>query len=91
MHLVSRPSGFKETTAVIVKVTLWEVFLLYNRHDLYNKLSTYALDNGPLDRDAVDRSTVTFRFSQFDWNNTLRAVLEQHNIPVMNVVHMLGN
>lgn len=78
-----KPSGFKETEAGIVEVKIWEAFLLYNRHNLYTTLSAYSLDNGPLEKDGNDLATVSFRFMARDWRNTLKDLLDQHNIPVI--------
>ncbi len=90
MQTVSdKPSRFKEATGMIVEVKLWEAFLLYNRHNIYSTLSTYSLDNGPVENDN-DLSTVTFRFSAFDWNNTLRDLLYDNNIPVVRAVNTMG-
>ncbi len=78
-----RPVGFQETADEVVEVKVWEVFLLYNRHNIYRTLSTYSLDNGPVDNDATDLATVTFRFTAYDWFNTLKKLLRDHNIPVI--------
>ena len=78
------PSGIKEGRAAIIEVKLFEAFLLYNRHNLYNTLGTYSLDNGPLEKRDDDLATVSFRFMLRDWTNTLRDLLEHHNIPVID-------
>jgi hypothetical protein len=84
MQLINdRPSGFQETKEGIIKVKLWEAFLLYNRHNLYQTLATYSLDNGPLEKEDNDLATVSFRFMLCDWNNTLRDLLDQNNVPVL--------
>jgi hypothetical protein len=84
MQLITdRPSGYKKAEAAVTEVKLWEAFLLYNRHNLYNTLSTYSLDNGPLPKADNDLATVTFRFMTRDWNKTLRDLLDRHNIPVI--------
>lgn len=77
------PSGYKKAEAAVTEVKLWEAFLLHNRHNLYNTLSTYSLDNGPLPKGENDLATVTFRFMTIDWNKTLRELLSRHNIPVI--------
>lgn len=87
MQLINnRPAGFKETAEEIVEVKLWEAFLLYNRHNVYSTLSTYSLDNGPVEKNDEDLATVTFRFMSFDWHNTLKSLLNLHNIPVIKEV-----
>ena len=78
-----KPAGFKETADEIVEVKLWEAFLLYNRHHIYRTLATYALDNGPVESSDPDLATVTFRFTSYDWINTLKDLLSNHNIPVI--------
>jgi hypothetical protein len=84
MQLINnKPAGLKETREAIVEVKLWEAFLLYNRHNLYGTLCTYSLDNAPLEKDDNDLATVSFRFMDRDWNNTLKKLLNLHNIPVI--------
>ena len=77
------PSGLRERHEGVVEVKLWEAFLLYNRHNLYNTLSAYAIENGPLENSNIDQATVDFRFTSYDWNNTLKKLLSKHNIPVI--------
>jgi hypothetical protein len=78
------PSGIREETAAVIEVKLFETFLLYNRYNLYNTLCTYSLDNGPLEKENDDLATVSFRFMVRDWNNTLRDLLDRHNVPVID-------
>lgn len=82
-YMNNAPSGVRERHEGIVEVKLWEAFLLYNRHNLYNTLSTYAIENGPIDHGAAEQATVDFRFTSYDWNNTLKHLLSKHNIPVI--------
>jgi hypothetical protein len=79
----SSPSGLRERHEGIVEVKLWEAFLLNNRHNLYTTLSAYAIENGPLDNSNAEQATVDFRFTSYDWNNTLKKLLDNHNIPVI--------
>ncbi len=77
------PSGLRQRPEAIVEVRLWEAFLLHNRHNLYNTLSTYAIENGPVQNASHEQAMVDFRFTEYDWNNTLRKLLAIHNIPVV--------
>ena len=76
------PSGLRERHEGIVEVKLWEAFLLHNRNNIYNTLSTYAIENESLDAKS-EQATVDFRFTSYDWNNTLKKMLNSHNIPVI--------
>jgi hypothetical protein len=78
-----KPSGLRESREGIVEVKLWEAFLLYNRHNLYTTLSTYAIENGPVEKENTDQATISFRFTSYDWHNTLKDMLRKHNIPVI--------
>jgi hypothetical protein len=90
MQLINgKPSGLRESHEGIVEVKLWEAFLLYNRHNLYNTLSTYAIENGPVEKENTDQATVSFRFTAYDWNNTLRQMLKVQNIPVIREKQLL--
>lgn len=85
-YLDDKPAGLREVKEGTVEVKIWEAFLLYNRNNLYNTLSTYALNNGPEARSEHDLSTITFRFTTWDWNNTLKRLLSKHNVPVISEV-----
>lgn len=77
------PAGFKDSRQEIVEIKLWEVYLLYNRHNLYNTLSIYSLDNGPVEKDHQEEGRVTFRFMVFDWERTVKQLLYDNRIPVI--------
>lgn len=82
-YMNNSPSGLRERHEGVVEVKLWEAFLLHNRHNLYSTLSAYAIENGPLDNSNAEQATVDFRFTSYDWNNTLKKLLTKHNIPVI--------
>lgn len=77
------PAGYKESRQEIIEIKLWEVYILYNRHNLYNTLSTYSLDNGPVEKDHQEEGRVTFRFMSFDWERTIKQLLYDNRIPVV--------
>ena len=77
------PSGYKEIRHEIVEIKLWEVYLLYNRHNLYSTLSTYSLDNGPVEKDQQAEGRVSFRFMSYDWDRTIKQLLYDNRIPVI--------
>ena len=77
------PAGYKESRQETVQIKLWEVYLLYNRQNLYNTLSTYSLDNGPVEKDQQEEGRVTFRFMAFDWERTIKQLLYDNRIPVI--------
>lgn len=77
------PAGFKASGQEIVEIKLWEVYLLYNRRNLYNTLSTYSLDNGPVEKGQHEEGRVTFRFMTFDWERTIKQLLYDNRIPVI--------
>lgn len=77
------PGGYKESRQEIVEIKLWEVYLLYNRRNLYNTLSTYSLDNGPVEKDHQEEGRVSFRFMSFDWERTVKQLLYDNRIPVI--------
>ena len=81
--ITDMPAGYKESRHEIVQIKLWEVYLLYNRHNLRNTLSTYSLDNGPVEKDQQEEGRVTFRFMAFDWERTIKQLLYENRIPVI--------
>lgn len=82
-HFTDAPSGYRESRQEIVEIKLWEVYLLYNRHNLYNTLSTYSLDNGPVEKDQQEEGRVSFRFMSYDWDRTVKQLLYDNRIPVI--------
>lgn len=77
------PGGYKESRHEIVEIKLWEVYVLYNRRNLYSTLSTYSLDNGPVEKDQQEEGRVSFRFLSFDWERTIKQLLYDNRIPVI--------
>jgi hypothetical protein len=81
--ITDTPAGLKESRPEIVEIKLWEIYLLYNRRSLYKTLSTYSLDNGPVEKDQQEEGRVTFRFMTFDWERTVKQLLYDNRIPVI--------
>jgi hypothetical protein len=80
------PAGSSESSQEIVEIKLWEVYLLDNRSNLYNTLSIYSLDNGPIgpvEKDQQEAGRVSFRFMAFDWDSTIKQLLYDNRIPVI--------
>ena len=81
--LSDTPAGLKDSRQEIIEIKLWEVYLLYNRRNLYNTLSTYSLDNGPVEKDHQEEGRVSFRFMAYDWDRTIKQLLYDNRIPVI--------
>lgn len=81
--ITDTPGGYKEASQEIIEIKLWEVYLLYNRQNLYNTLSTYSLDNGPVEKDHQEEGRVSFRFMSYDWDRTIKHLLYDNRIPVI--------
>lgn len=81
--ITDAPAGYKEYRQEIVEIKLWEVYLLYNRHNLHNTLSTYSIDNGPVEKDQQEEGRVSFRFMAYDWDRTIKQLLYDNRIPVI--------
>jgi hypothetical protein len=62
-----------------VHIRVWEVFLSHNKNNLASTLETYSLVR-PI-RDLNYEGTLTFRFTPFDWNRTLKGLLKKENVP----------
>lgn len=84
------PAGYQESLQEIVEIKLWEVYLLYNRNQLYTKLSTYSLDNGPVEKEHQEAGRVSFRFMNYDWDRTVKQLLYDNRIPVIVQSNSLG-
>jgi hypothetical protein len=81
--IADTPAGYNEDRQEIVEIKLWEVYLLYNRQNLYNILSTYSIDNGPVEKDQQEDGRVSFRFMAYDWDRTVKQLLYDNRIPVI--------
>ena len=81
--ITDTPAGLKESSPETVEIKLWEVYLLYNRRNLYKTLSTYSLDNGPVEKDQQEEGRVSFRFMTYDWERTIKQLLYDNRIPVI--------
>lgn len=81
--ITDMPAGFKESREEIIEIKMWEVYLLYNRRNLFNTLSTYSLDNGPVEKDHQEEGRVSFRFMSYDWERTVKQLLYDNRIPVI--------
>ena len=77
------PSDYREARQEIIEIKLWEIYLLYNRHNLYNTLSTYSIDNGPGEKAQQEEGRVCFRFTEYDWDRTIKQLLYDNRIPVV--------
>lgn len=80
--LTDMPGGYTETRQDIVEIKLWEVYLLYNRSNLYRTLAAYSIDNGPVEKDHQE-GRISFRFMVFDWERSVKQLLYDNRIPVV--------
>jgi len=88
--ITDAPAGYKESRQEIVEIKVWEIYLLYNRKNLYNTLSTYSLDNGTVEKDQQEEGRVSFRFMDYDWEHTIKQLLYDNRIPVVVQSSTLG-
>lgn len=61
-----------------VEVTIWENYLLSNRTNISRTLHAYSLDNGPCY--VSDEGRLVFRFTAFDWDNSIEQALRRAHI-----------
>src|SRR5688500_13213710 len=76
------PENLQETKRQIVTVSVWETDLLENKNNLLNTLCLYALDKGPIPIDQHP-GMLCFRFTDYDWERTLKQLFLDNGIPVM--------
>ena len=77
MHLHTAPSSsaLSQTT---VEVTIREEYLLRNKTNIARTLCVYSLDQGPWHE--TDDARFIFRFTWFDWINTIEQLLHREHI-----------
>jgi len=81
--ITDSPAGLNDVRQEIVEIKLWEVYLIYNHRNLYTTLSTYSLDNGPVEKGQQEEGRVSFRFMTYDWERTIKQLLYDNRIPVI--------
>jgi CheY-like chemotaxis protein len=81
MHYIgSIPSSVKTTLQDVVDVDLWESCLMRCRHNIYDTISSYEIDNGVVKLIRYnDRLSFSFRLN--DWERTIRPMLVDNAIP----------
>jgi CheY-like chemotaxis protein len=82
-----RPSGAPYTLPEGVEIKLWESYIIRSRVNLLDRLSAYAIDKGPWRGAARESERVTFRFFKFDWDRTVKVLLDEQSVPyeIVNV------
>jgi CheY-like chemotaxis protein len=82
MHRIDdKPSGLKKSTVKGLEVKLWEIYLTRSRKNLFNVLSSYSIDNGPVRKSQEDHDRVHFRFTTYDWEKSVMPLCCGHHIP----------
>lgn len=75
LHIMPDASAMRQTA---VEVKIWEGYLLRNRTNISTTLCAYSLDDGPWHE--TDDGRFIFRFTSFDWFNTIQQLLTRENI-----------
>ena len=76
-----KPSGLRSATIEGIEIRLWEIYLLRDRTNLFQVLSSYSVNNRP-GPETVDLSgRVSFRFTRYDWDRSLKQLLMKQHIP----------
>lgn len=76
-----KPSSLRNHSVECMEVKLWEIYLLRNRTNIFQTLTSYSLDNGPVQGVAHASGHVSFRFTAYDWSRSVMQVLLTNHIP----------
>lgn len=76
-----KPSSLRNHTSEGVVIRLWEIYLLRNRTNLGQVLTSYSLDNGPVPDGGPGTGRISFRFTAYDWSRSLAQLLHTNHIP----------
>ena len=74
-------NNVRESGKELVEITLIPFELTGQRALLYNMLHTYAVDDVVVRSPQGDK--ITFRFTSYDWNKTLRHILKSRRVTVV--------
>ena len=76
-----KPSGLRNHSLEGVEIKLWEIYLLRNRTNIGQVLTSYSLNNGPVPHDIAGAGRVSFRFTAYDWTKSVMQLLQTNHIP----------
>ena len=82
------PSGLKRLPQEAIEIRVWELYLIRNRTNLTNILASYSLDNigTPFKADSPEK--VSFRFLTYDWERSIKKLLNHHHVPFEVVANL---
>ena len=76
-----KPSGLRNHSVECMQIKLWEIYLLRNRTNIFEILTSYSLDNGPVQDIPHASGRVSFRFMAYDWSRSVMQLLLSNHIP----------
>src|SRR5688572_4404651 len=76
-----KPSGLIKSTLEGIEIRLWNFYLTRNLKNLHHVLSSYSLDNGPVQKSIHDANRVFFRFTSYDWTRSILPMFGENHIP----------
>lgn len=76
-----KPSGLRSHTLEGIEIKLWEIYLLRNRTNVSQVLTSYSLNNGPIFDAVTGSGRVSFRFTGYDWSKSVMQILHTNHIP----------
>ena len=76
-----KPSGLRSDTIEGIEIRLWEIYLLRDRTNLFQVLSSYSVNNRPGPETVDISGRVSFRFTRYDWDKSLKQLLMKQHIP----------
>lgn len=82
-------TGSSALSQTAVEVTIREEYLLRNKTSIARTLCAYSLDNGPWHE--TDDARFIFRFTAFDWSNSIQGILDREHVPCDVVRHFVMN
>ena len=70
-----------ESAIQCIEVLISRSHLPNSSHNIFWTLSVYSLENQPVKKDRPLRNSEIFHFMTFDWNRTIKKLLDDHNVP----------
>lgn len=74
-------TGNQQSKIQCLEVLIPKNFIAKGGHNLHWTLSVYSLENQPVRKNRAIHNSEIFHFMVYDWNKTIKQLLEDHKIP----------
>lgn len=87
MSATETPGAGQRSNILCLEVLIPKSFMLNSSHHLFRTLSLYSLHNHPVKGNPLPQASEMFHFMAYDWNRTIRDLLDERRIPYSILRH----